>query len=109
MKNIVPLTLASLLFLCFFIGSLMVAGPGSAYAQQDWKQEYAEVCSRTQDAVVLSDTVLKGYIARCDRLLERIDGPDGLQTPTERKVYRKRLKMCRDLYDFALQQKGKEE
>ena len=105
MKNIVLCSLISFVFLSFFQVSLVGNGPANVYAQQDWKQEFAEVCSKTRDAMALSIEELKSFIEICDKLLARIDQPDGLQMETERKVYGKRLKMCRDLYDFALQQK----
>ena len=105
MKNIVLFSLVSVFFPCLFFGSLLVAGPENSYAQKDWKQEYAEVCGGTQDAMGYTVEELKSFVERCDKLRDRINQPDGLQTPTEKKVYGKRLKMCRDLYDFALQHK----
>ena len=109
MKNIVLYTFASLVFLCFFHGNPVVATPGSANAQQDWKQEYAAVCAKTQNAVALSAEELKNSIERCDTLLARIDEEGGLQGATEKKVYAKRLKMCRDVYEFTLEYKNKKE
>ncbi|MDX1775339.1 MAG: hypothetical protein R3297_02035, partial [Desulfobulbales bacterium] len=61
--------------------------------------------AETHNAMTLSPAALKDFIARCDALQEKIDGLEGTQGATERKVYTKRLKMCRDLYDFALQYK----
>jgi hypothetical protein len=57
--------------------------------------------------MTLSSAELKNYVERCDKLQERLNELNGSQGKTERKVYTKRLKMCRDLYDFA--QKYKEE
>jgi len=106
MKNITLYIFLSLLFFALSPGDLITGGSlSNAYAQQDWKQEYSAVCAKTQNAMTLSIAELKEYIARCDALLDRIDKPDGLQTATEKKVYTKRLKMCRDLYDFTLEHK----
>ena len=106
MRNIVRFTFISLLFLYFSHGNLIVGTLGSAYAQQDWKQEYADVCAKTQNAMLLSTNELKEYIARCDTLQGRINELEG---GTERKVYGKRLKMCRDLYVFTLNYKDQKE
>lgn len=106
MKNITLYIFLSLLFLNFLPCSLIISGgPSNAYAQQDWKQEYSDICAKTQNAMELSTAELKEYVDRCDKLMDRIDKPDGLQSATEKKVYSKRLKMCRDLYEFALEHK----
>jgi len=109
MKNIALVTFVSALFFCLYPGNFFIGNLSSAYAQADWKQEYAVICAKTQNAMSLSVAELQDYIVRCDKLQERIDAPDGLQTSTEKKVYTKRLKMCRDLYDFALKHKNKNE
>lgn len=75
----------------------------SAYAQNNWKKDFNELCSKTQDAMGFTEGELKELIDRCDRLKPVIDKLD----ETERKVYRKRLKMCRDLFNFVLESKTK--
>ena len=87
MKNIFFYLFISFVFFCFSLGNSIVGTLSSAYAQQDWKQEYSKVCAKTQNAVTLSVEELKDYIARCDVLQDRIDDEDGLQGETERKVY----------------------
>jgi hypothetical protein len=109
MKKIVLYFFISFLFLCFSHGSNIVGNQSNAHAREDWKQEYETVCAKSQNAMTLSSTELKNYIVRCDKLQDRISEPDGLSGATERKVYTKRLKMCRDLYDFALEYKEKNE
>lgn len=105
MKNIIRFTHLSLLFLCFFFGNVIVGNFSSVYAQDDWKQEYAAVCAKTQNAMILTPEELKSYIDRCDTLLGHISKLEGPKAATEKKVYTKRVKMCRDLYDFALKYK----
>ena len=105
MKHIVLYTFASLVFLGFFHGNPVVATLGSANAQQDWKQEYAAVCAKTQNAMNLSSEELRDYVDRCDKLQDRINELNG---SSEKKVYAKRLKMCRDLYKYVLDYKNKE-
>jgi len=104
MKNIVLITFINLLYLCFF----HINSPNSSYAQQDWKQEYATVCAKTQNAMNLSSEELRNYVDRCDKLQERIKELNGSKGASEKKVYTKRLKMCRDLYKYVLDYKNKE-
>ncbi len=104
MRNItiVVLTAAISLSLPF-----LSAGPGMsylggvAYAQGDWKTEFEAVCARTQEAGEMTADELKKIIDRCDRLMPRIEKLD----ETQKKVYRRRLQMCRELYAFMLESK----
>ena len=109
MKNIILHVFIILVFLCFSHGGFIGGTLGSAYAQQDWKQEYADVCAKTQNAMLLPVDELKGHIERCDSLQKHINELDGMEGGTARKVYAKRLKMCRDLYKYVLDYKNKEE
>lgn len=76
-----------------------------ATAQEDWKQEFESICAMTQDAMALSKDELSDLVERCDKLKSRIDQLD----ESSRKVYRKRLQLCRDLYAYALQYKRENE
>ncbi len=77
---------------------------GVVHAQDDWKIEFDDVCSKTQDAVIFSPDELRNLIARCDKLKPLIEKLD----ETQRKVFLKRLQLCRDLFSFALESKEKE-
>jgi hypothetical protein len=79
------------------------ASAGADPAQEDWKTEFAAVCSNTQDAMAFSAAELKDLIARCDRLKPTIEKLE----ETQRKVYLKRLGLCRDLLVFVLESKKK--
>lgn len=70
-----------------------------AWAAQDWKDEFEQVCSSTQDAMTLSSDELRSLVTRCDELRRPIAA---LEEP-QRKVFSKRLQLCRDLYAFVLQ------
>jgi hypothetical protein len=109
MRNLARFTFMILLFLCFSTGNHINGNLGNAYAQDDWKQEYAEVCAKTQNAMTLSVDELQTFIDRCDKVQGQIDLLTGPQGKTEKKVYTKRLKMCKDLYDFALKYKEEKE
>jgi len=76
--------------------------PLAAYAEDDWKAEFAEVCGWTTDSMSLSKDELKALIERCDRLKPRIEKQD----ESTAKVYLKRLQMCRDLFAYVLESKS---
>jgi hypothetical protein len=75
--------------------------PGSAFAQEAWRSDFDDICSRTQDAMTLSNDQLKTLVTRCDAIKPQIEK----LTEPQRKVTLKRLQMCRDLYAFVLQSK----
>jgi hypothetical protein len=89
---------------------VLPAAPGRAEppkapvaAPQDWKKEFEDVCAKTQDAMPLSLDELRSLVARCDRLKPRIEGLD----ESQRKVYGRRLQVCRDLYQFVVETREK--
>jgi hypothetical protein len=86
----------------------LAAGAGrTAWAQApapaDWKKEFEDVCGRTQDAMALPLEELRTLVARCDRLKPQIEKLD----ESQRKVYGKRLQVCRDLYQFVIESREK--
>jgi hypothetical protein len=70
------------------------------HAQDDWKAEFADICSKTEDPMALTKAEVKQLIERCDKLKPRIEQLD----ESAAKVYLKRLRMCRDLFAFVLEQ-----
>ncbi len=76
---------------------------GVANAEADWKKDFEDICGKTQDAMVYSPEELKALIDRCDKIRPLIEKLD----ETRRKVYLRRLQMCRDLFAFALESKEK--
>jgi hypothetical protein len=75
-----------------------------ACAGDDWNSEFEDICSRTQDAMSFTIEELKDLVERCEKLEPSIEKLDD----TRRKIYLKRLRMCRDLFAFALESKMKE-
>ncbi len=75
--------------------------PRAALAQDDWKSEFEDICSKTQDSLSLTADELKSLVGRCDALKPRIEKLDEAQ----KKIYLKRLRMCRDLFAFVLESK----
>ena len=78
--------------------------PTVSLAQEGWKTEYESVCAKTDIAMTLSVEELKGLIAGCDKLKPQIEKEE----ESTRRVYLRRLKMCRDLYDYVLENKARE-
>ncbi len=76
---------------------------GVAYAQEDWKKEFEDICGKTQDAMSFSPSELRQLVERCDKLKPIIEKLE----PSERKVYLRRLEMCRELFAFTLESKEK--
>ena len=83
------------------VGGRPSTGPPAALAQEVWKTEYEAVCSKTDFAMTLTEEELKGLIAQCDRLKPQIEAEE----ESTRKVYLRRLKMCRELYSYVLENK----
>ena len=86
----------------------LAAGAGrTAWAQApapaDWKKEFEDVCGKTQDAMALPIEELRSLVSRCDRLRPQIEKLD----ESQRKVYSRRLQVCRDLYQFVIESREK--
>lgn len=80
----------------------LLASPAAAIAQDDWKKEFEDICSQTQDSMSFTPEELKGLVSRCDALRPRIEKLD----ESQKKIYLKRLHMCQDLYAYALEAKA---
>ena len=73
-------------------------------AREPWQNEFDSVCSRTQEAMSLSQEELAALIQRCDALLPQIEKLD----ETRKKVFTVRLRSCRGLYAYVLESKRNE-
>ena len=86
------------LFICIAMaaagGTLMDRPRPAAAAEESWKMEFDKVCGQTDSAADLSVEELKKALARCDALKPQIEALEA----TPRKVYLKRLLMCRNLF-----------
>jgi hypothetical protein len=70
-------------------------------AAESWEAEFHDVCGRTDDAMIMGIDELKSLTRRCDAMKAQIEK---LPEPG-RKVFLKRLRMCRDLYIFTIETK----
>jgi hypothetical protein len=104
MKRTLLTVIVSVLMLCVAQGYTALFDAGISYAQDSWQTEFDEVCSKTQDAMELDSATLKELIKRCDALKSSIEQLTGAQ----KKVYLRRLKMCRDLYVYVLESKERQ-
>lgn len=93
--------------ICFslaFCSFLAVVMPGIGQCADEWKKEFEDICSKTETSMSLPSEELKSLVARCDKLKIVIDAQD----ESTKKVFRKRLLLCRDLYDFVLKSREQE-
>jgi hypothetical protein len=86
--------LATALQLFAFVPDLFCADP-------PWRTEFDETCAGTTDAMALSQSELQALIAKCERLQRAIAQLD----ESARKVFLKRLLMCKNLYQYVLDAK----
>jgi hypothetical protein len=106
-KIIAVLLFMGLVGLC---GTRAIGGPQSSAAQTDhpaqqaWRKEFDDVCSKTQDAMTFSQGELTDLIRRCDNLQPQIEKLD----ESRKKVYLERLRKCRGLYAYVLDAKRNE-
>jgi len=96
------------LFILLSVLSGFFAKPASlqnwAYAaDESWKSDFEQVCGQTDNAADLSIEELKKSLEKCDALKIRIEALE----PTPRKIYLKRLQMCRNLLQFMLESREK--
>ncbi len=79
--------------------AVMLAAGAAVFAQNDWKAEFDDICSKTDQAMMLSKEELGALIERCDRLKLIIEQLD----ETEKKVYLRRLQLCRNLFAYVIE------
>jgi hypothetical protein len=105
-------TVLLFLGLAVFCGVRAVGAPQSSAApanavQENWRKEFNDVCGKTQDAMSFTPEELADLIRRCDDLRPQIE-KTGKLDETGKKVYLGRLRMCRGLYVYVLDEKKKE-
>lgn len=79
--------------------------PACQAAEKDWKAEFDAVCGQTDNAMNMSADELKKALERCAALQSVIEGLEA----TPRKIYLKRLQMCRNLFSYMLDNRLKSE
>lgn len=82
----------------------LTAFAGSAtplYTGEEWKKEFEEVTSMTQDAMTQTPDRLQALVARCDALKPVIEKLGEHSS----KAYLKKLEMARKMFLFTLEHK----
>jgi len=99
--------IASVIVLCSFLSvhfsEDLFFGLSTARAQESWKAEFDDICSKIQDAMAYTAAELKSFVERCDKLKPQIEKLE----ESQKKVYMRRLQLCRDLFSFVLETKEK--
>lgn len=80
---------------------LLLLVPAAVRGEEPWLAEFEQTCSKTGEAMTLSVTELKGKVDRCDELQKIVE----TREESVRKVYLKRLQLCRNLYAYVLEYK----
>jgi len=75
----------------------------AAEAVESWKVEFDALCGQTDNAAEMTVAELKKVLERCDALKPKIEALEA----TPRKLYLKRLQMCRNLFTYLLEGKEK--
>lgn len=104
------ITVLLFLGLAVFCGVRAMGAPQSSAtpaspAQETWRKEFDDVCGKTQDAMSFSPEELTDLIRRCDGLRPQIEKLD----ESRKKVYLGRLRRCRGLYAYVLDEKKVDE
>ena len=71
------------------------------WAEEAWQATFDETCSKSNQAMTMSVQELRDLLAKCDALQKVIE----TQEESVRKVYLKRLSLCRNLYAYMLEYK----
>ncbi|WP_224960459.1 hypothetical protein [Geomonas subterranea] len=70
-------------------------------AEEAWQATFDDTCARSNQAMAMSVQELRDLLDRCDALRKVIE----TQEESVRKVYLKRLSLCRNLYAYMLEYK----
>ncbi|MFZ4855769.1 MAG: hypothetical protein ACOYL3_05175 [Desulfuromonadaceae bacterium] len=80
---------------------LFAVPPYGICGDPPWRVEFDETCANTSSAMDFSLTELQALITRCEKLQKAMDQLD----ESTRKVFLKRVLMCKNLYQFVLDAK----
>lgn len=79
--------------------------PAAARSEESWRANFEQTCSKTSDAMTLSLAELNTLLERCSSLQKIIE----TQEESVRKVYLKRLQLCRNLYAYMIEYRQNEQ
>ena len=90
------------LFTALVLLTMSIPAVCGAAGEEGWRKEFDDICGRTSESQSLSIGELSKLVDRCDKLKPQIEQLG----ESERKVFLRRLKMCRELYRYVLDSKG---
>lgn len=67
--------------------------------EESWQATFEKTCSKSNDAMTLSVEELRALVESCNALEQVIEK----QEASVRKVYLKRLQLCKNLYAYMLE------
>ena len=103
MKNIIVVStriaqlLTGIALACLFTLAMVPA----AHCADNWKDSFEDVCSKVDASSTLSIKELEALIDRADKLAPEIQKSDD----PAKKVYLRRLKNCRSMFEFTIDTK----
>ena len=86
-----------LALVCLFTLAVAPASHGA----ENWKEPFEEICSKVDISSTLSIKELEALIDRADKLAPEIQKSED----PGKKVYLRRLKGCRSMFEFAIDSK----
>lgn len=86
------------------IGILALATVPAAAGAEAWRNTFENICSKVDVSQTLSITELEALIAQSDKLTPEIQKSED----PSKKVYLRRLKNCRSMFEFAIDTKKTE-
>ncbi|MFZ2949436.1 MAG: hypothetical protein WA003_08115 [Desulfuromonadaceae bacterium] len=102
-----PAAVTAMTLMLFFAPPISLHYQGlcsTACAEEPWKQEFMEICAKTDEAMSFSKEELKMLLQRGEKLKPAVEALED----TPRKIYLKRLQKCMNLYTFVLESKEAE-
>lgn len=78
---------------------LLLALTQPVRGEESWQETFEKTCSRSNEAMTMSVEELRSLLESCNALEKVIEK----QEPSLRKVYLKRLQLCKNLYAYMLE------
>ncbi len=79
--------------------------PVARAGESGWKSDFDALCGQSENFMNMTAAELRSALEKCDALKAEIEKLEA----TPRKVYLKRLQMCRNLLSYMLENRLKEE
>ncbi|HZV80752.1 MAG TPA: hypothetical protein VFF53_01140 [Geobacteraceae bacterium] len=106
MKKLVSIAILAVIYL--LQGNFFPDYTGHSVAragESGWRTEFDELCGQSENSMNMTAAELRNALEKCDALKAEIEKLEA----TPRKIYLKRLQMCRNLFSYMLENKLKEE